>query len=197
MTGGALIVAAGFSRRFGSDKRLFQLTGGEPLLVATLRPYRAAFTNVAVVVRSSDSELSRQIVHQFGRDVPIIIPTEIAHQGMSASISDGVRALWSWDYLFLGLGDMPYVRSTTLQTLRLSMEAARKRSEPRIVVPVCSTAPGHPVGFSREFFAELIALHGDQGARAIVTGHPKSVTRIEVEDDGVVRDIDKPPARGD
>lgn len=193
MTCGALIIAAGFSRRFGSDKRLFKLNTGEPLLVACLRPYHDVFPNVAVVVRSSDSELTRLITRTLGRSVPIIVPTDQADRGMAASIADGVRALASWDYLFLGLGDMPYVRKTTLAVLRDRMDDARGDALPRIVVPTFGATAGHPVGFSREFFGELIALTGDRGARSVIAAHPESVDRVNTDDPGVVTDIDEPP----
>lgn len=193
MKSGALIIAAGFSRRFGSDKRLFRMKGDEPLIIASLRPYRAVFANVAIVVRSSDSELTHMIGTRLGRHLPIIIPTAQAHLGMAASIADGVRTLADWDYLFLGLGDMPYVKSETLARLKAEMDAARVDRAARIVVPMYQDAPGHPVGFSREFFAELIALTGDRGARSVIDAHPAHVRRVDVDDPGTVTDIDQPP----
>jgi molybdenum cofactor cytidylyltransferase len=193
MKSGALIIAAGFSRRFGSDKRLFRMQGDEPLLLASLRPYRAVFANVAVVVRNTDSELTQIIGAQLGRHLPIIIPTAQAHLGMAASIADGMRTLVDWDYLFLGLGDMPYLKSATLATLKAEMDAACADHIPRIVVPMYRDEPGHPVGFSREFFAQLIALTGDRGARSVIDAHPSAVRRIDVDDPGTVTDIDQPP----
>ena len=192
MTSGALVIAAGFSRRFGSDKRVFQLRH-EPLLIATLRPYRAAFANVAVVVRSSDSTLTQVIAEGFGRQLPIIVPTPHAHLGMAASIADGIRAVVDWDYVFLGLGDMPYIRPDTLRALKAAMDTARIDRAPCIVQPMHADAPGHPVGFSGEFFAELIALTGDRGARSVIDAHPGAVRKVSVDDPGVVTDIDHPP----
>jgi len=192
VTSGALVIAAGFSRRFGSDKRVFQLKH-EPLLIATLRSYRAAFANVAVVVRSSDSALTRMIGEGFGRQLPIIVPTNQAHLGMAASIADGIRAVVDWDYAFLGLGDMPYIRPDTLRTLKAAMDAIRIDKEPCLVMPMHGDTPGHPVGFSREFFAELIALTGDRGARSVVDAHHAAVRRIVIDDPGIVTDIDHPP----
>lgn len=192
-THGALIIAAGYSRRFGSDKRLFKLKHDEPLLLACLKPYRAVFSNVALVVRSSDSELSQVIGTRLGRRSPILVPTDHAHLGMGASIADGVRALVDWDYLFLGLGDMPYVLPATLEVLKARMDAARADRQPCIVVPMFAGTAGHPVGFSRDFFAELIALTGDRGARRVLDAHDSAAQRIDVEDPGVVTDIDQPP----
>jgi molybdenum cofactor cytidylyltransferase len=193
VTAGALIVAAGFARRFGSDKRLHRLPGGEALLITTLRSYRAAFDSVAVVIRHTDSELSRELSRAFGHNVPIIVATENAAQGMAASIADGVRALSAWDYLFIGLGDMPYVASATLGRLRDVMIRARRAGESRIVVPRHDGTAGHPVGFSREFYSDLIALSGDRGARSVVVAHADRVEYLDTDDAGVLADIDEPP----
>ena len=112
----------------------------------------------------------------FGRQLPIIVPTNQAHLGMAASIADGIRAVVDWDYAFLGLGDMPYIRPDTLRTLKAAMDDAFASTKSRAsCVPMHGDTPGHPVGFSREFFAELIALTGDRGARSVVDAHRAAV----------------------
>jgi molybdenum cofactor cytidylyltransferase len=88
---------------------------------------------------------------------------------------------------------MPYVRVDTLQTLRDRMNDARGDALSRIVVPMFRGETGHPVGFSREFFGELIALSGDRGARSVIAAHADRVERVNVDDPGVVTDIDEPP----
>jgi molybdenum cofactor cytidylyltransferase len=88
---------------------------------------------------------------------------------------------------------MPYVLPATLEFLNARMDAARADRQPCIVVPRFAGTAGHPVGFSRDFFAELIALTGDRGARAVIDAHSSLVQRIDVEDPGVVTDIDQPP----
>ena len=104
------------------------------------------------------------------------MPTSHAHLGMAASIADGVRALADWDYLFLGLGDMPYVQRRDARSAQSGNGRARASIADRASSCRCSgDAPGHPVGFSREFFAELIALTGDRGARSVIDAHPDAV----------------------
>ncbi len=83
-----------------------------------------------------------------------------------------------WDYLFLGLGDMPYIRRETLATAESAHGRRARRPRACIVVPMFRGSAGHPVGFSREFFAELIALTGDRGARSVIDAHPDAVQRM-------------------
>jgi molybdenum cofactor cytidylyltransferase len=61
------------------------------------------------------------------------------------------------------------------------------------VQPRYEDTPGHPVGFSREFFAELLDLDGDEGARSVVRAHRDVVEFVDVDDPGVVTDLDQPP----
>jgi molybdenum cofactor cytidylyltransferase len=60
----------------------------------------------------------------------------------------------------------------------------------RIVVPVFRRRQGHPVHFGESFRRELAQLEGDFGARAILDRHPEAVTEVEVDDQGVIVDVD-------
>src|SRR5262245_59878409 len=191
MAGGALVVAAGFSRRFGADKRLHRLADHQPILIATLRIYCAAFPNVAVVVRSDDSAIAQLVMTSFPRHPPLLVTTDHAAAGMGASLADGVRRLLAWDYLFIGLGDMPYVRVVTLRTLQRAMLEARHDALPRIVVPLHNGLPGHPVGFSCEYYGDPMELDGDRGARSVIGAYASDVRQVQLDDDGIVRDIDR------
>ena len=56
-TGAAILLAAGFARRFGSDKRSFVLEDGRPMLQATVATYATVFERLTVVMRPEDTEL--------------------------------------------------------------------------------------------------------------------------------------------
>jgi molybdenum cofactor cytidylyltransferase len=49
---------------------------------------------------------------------------------------------------------------------------------------------GHPVGFSSRLKDELLAVSGDEGARAVVRRNDRDVRVIECDDPGILRDID-------
>jgi len=192
MTAGALIVAAGFSRRFGSDKRRYVVADGDPLLLTTVKAYSEVFPNVAVVLRDDDGPLANDLMGDLEQRPPIIVSTDQAHLGMGHSMADGVRAVANWDYLFLALGDMPFVQATTLRALRHKMSDARHRGDALILRPRCNGRGGHPVGFSCEYFGELTALQGDDGARPVVKAHAAELEYLDTSDRGVLTDIDRP-----
>ena len=165
MIAGALVLAAGSSRRFGSDKRRYPLDGS-PMLVR----------------RPGEGDLPLEL----GLAGLEIIECPGATRGMGATLADGARACGDWDGLLVVLGDMPWI---TPDTYRQLMEAL---SPERIVQPAHDGRPGHPVGFGSAFFPALQALDGDQGGRAVIEENTAALLRIPVNDPGIHRDLDEP-----
>src|SRR6266581_8144523 len=110
-----------------------------------------------------------------------------AGEGMGTSLAAGVRAAADAHGWLVALADMPFLRP---QTIRVIAQALSDGAA--IAAPAYRGERGHPVGFARRFFDELSALHGDHGARELLAQHPDWVTLYEVDDPGVLRDIDKP-----
>jgi molybdenum cofactor cytidylyltransferase len=87
----------------------------------------------------------------------------------------------------VALADMPYIKPETARII------ARALSEgAAIAAPAYRGERGHPVGFARRFLDDLTGLRGDAGARDILKAHPDWITLYEVDDPGVLRDIDEP-----
>ena len=57
-------------------------------------------------------------------------------------------------------------------------------------MPLFCGEMGHPVGFPAIYREELIALKGDAGAKEIIQRHLSDVSFIEINNEGVVKDID-------
>lgn len=193
MSGGALLLAAGVSRRFGSDKRLHPTDDGTPLLLASLGRYAQAFGAVLVVLRGDDTAAADLVAGYQGpgsvEGSIEIVHCPDAHLGMGHSLACGARQIpASWSHVFIALADMAWVRPATLSMLR---EAAAGAAPDAIVQPRFRGRPGHPVGFGSHHFPSLATLRGDEGARRLV--HDAGVTRIDVDDPGVLQDLDRPP----
>ena len=189
--GGALLLAAGFSRRFGSDKRRHRLAEGTSLLAASVALYSQAFPKLIVVLRPEDDDLAAEVQASADHENVEIVFCADAIEGMGRSLAAGAAAAQAWDYLFVALADMPWVQLDTLRQLRREMQRASSDS---IILPVNGNQPGHPVGFGASYLPALANLTGDQGARSLVQNAGHSVHRVVVEDAGVLQDLDTPPA---
>ena len=86
------------------------------------------------------------------------------------------------------LGDMPLVASTTLD--RLIEMFARER--PDAIVPCLGGRRGNPALIGRKLFPHLVALHGDEGARTILSDPRHRVLECVVNDPGIFADVDTP-----
>ena len=178
----AVILAAGESTRFGSDKRRFRLADGRTMLETTLAAYQGVFEDVFVVLKPADESWASPL----GRVQPVYAKDSVL--GMGHSLAAGVGAGRHFDFLFVALADMPEVRATTLE--RLKNATAGPAS---IVQPVYRGTPGHPAGFGRAHFSELERLTGDAGARRVIREHGDSTLHIDVDDPGVLQDYDFAP----
>lgn len=89
------------------------------------------------------------------------------------------------------LGDQPLVRPETLIRLAERHQAAyRQNSGVQATAPFFSGRRGNPVILSTSLFPALLTLRGDVGARSIVSGLGAYLQRIDVDDPGVLFDID-------
>ena len=61
-----------------------------------------------------------------------------------------------------------------------------------IVLPTFRGKQGNPMIWDRQFFAEILAISGDSGARFLVGKHAEAVAEVEMADDAVLRDFDTP-----
>ncbi len=185
MNGGAIILAAGRSKRFGEDKRQM-LFKGVPLLQFTVQRYVEAGCPVLVVV---DRNLPAQIttsLQQVAETIEVPEDAVATGQGLGDSLSFGVRRaqVLGWRSVLIGLADMPLVKPDTIAELYEGLKAHRA------VVPVYAGQWGHPVGFQQHCFRDLISLCGDKGGRAVLNA--AGPTLYEVNDEGVIFDIDTP-----
>jgi molybdenum cofactor cytidylyltransferase len=107
---------------------------------------------------------------------------DAGHPGMGDSIAAGVRATPDAPGWLVLPGDLPLVQPESLRAV------ARALQDASVVLPFHRDVRGHPVGFGAQHGAALQALHGAEGAAAIVK--QAQVLRLELEDPGIVTDID-------
>jgi molybdenum cofactor cytidylyltransferase len=183
----AILLAAGSATRFGSDKLLHALPHDVPIAIQAARHLRAVFEeDIFAVIHPEAKELS----DLFRREGCKVVVCENAAEGMGASLACAVRAANAAvpaDAYLVALGDMPFIRSSTIAAVRDALVAGAP-----LVAPYFRARRGHPVGLAAKFRNELEALEGDEGARKIISANEESLLKIPVGDPGVLRDIDTP-----
>lgn len=110
--------------------------------------------------------------------------THHAEQGMGTSIATGVAATPDAAGWLVLPGDLPLIQPQSLCTV-----AAALAQHP-VVLPWVDGQRGHPVGFGRACREALLALRGEQGARAVVQQHRAHA--LVLSDIGCITDVDTP-----
>jgi molybdenum cofactor cytidylyltransferase len=177
-----ILLAAGRAARFGSQKLLARLPDQRLVVEASAAKLLSTIGRV-IAVTNRDEKLMR-VLDDCGCQVVL---NARASEGMGTSIAAGVEATSEADAWIIVLGDMPYIQAETIAAVKTALEEGAS-----IVVPVFHGKRGHPVGFSREHYEALSALEGDEGARGVVQTNADSVRTIDVDDAGVIADVDVP-----
>lgn len=180
----AILLAAGASRRFGTDNKLLaRLPDGEWLAAAAARPLLQVVGTVVAVLRPGTPELAGHLAALGCR----VVEHANADSGMGTSLAAGIAATADCDGWLVALADMPYIRP---QTVTRVADALRQGAA--IARPQYQGQPGHPVGFASQFRDALLALDDDTGARNIIAAQRHLLQLIPCDDPAVLLDIDTP-----
>jgi molybdenum cofactor cytidylyltransferase len=183
-----ILLAAGYSKRFGSNKLLQALPAGSPdagvpIALASAKHLLEILPDSIAVVRPRAQKLAG-LLRDAGCNTVVC---KNAAEGMGTSLAAGVRAAADADGWVVALADMPFIAAGTIRSIVDAIAAGAT-----LAAPAYRGERGHPVGFGRACFDELSALSGDQGARELLARHGASLALRETDDAGVLRDIDRP-----
>lgn len=178
-----LLLAAGSANRFGSDKLRHALPHGVPIAVQAARIFKLELSRVVAVVKPGSPEL----VDAFKEEGCEVVVCENAAEGMGASLACAARAAGEADGYLVALGDMPFLRRTSIAAVRDALVNGAP-----LVAPYFRTRRGHPVGIGKRFYEDLLSLRGDEGAKKLLAANAGQLVKIPIGDPGVIRDIDTP-----
>lgn len=178
-----IILAAGSSTRMGSPKALLDLRG-VTFLGQIVANHRTLGLPVTVVLGDHQDEIQAAV--DLARASVLVNPNP--ELGPLSSLKIALRSLEGSEAVLVHPVDHPLVRKETLKAL---LDAHQQRPD-HIIIPAFAARRGHPVLFPALFFEDLLAAPLDQGARYVVRRHPDSVSLVEVQDEGVIQNIDTP-----
>jgi molybdenum cofactor cytidylyltransferase len=160
----AVILAAGASRRLGRPKQLLEIEGRTLVRRIAEAARAAGFAPLFAVVGAGAAGVWREV-----SDLAVRVDNPAYEEGVASSIRAGIEAVErsareSPGALLLAV-DQPYVDAALLHRVRSWFDEA---SATRAVACTYSDTLGIPALFPRSLFAELRALRGDRGAKAIL-----------------------------
>lgn len=180
-----LILAAGASRRMGTRDKLLEPVNGVPLLAHLTR--QATDTGLPVLVAlPPDRPLRNAAI----AGLPVTrVFAENARDGMAHSLRAGLKALPAGSDLLLLLADLPEITTGDLNR----MKAEHAGHPDRILRATSDTGvPGHPVVFPASLLPDLMALTGDQGARAVLEAKSDRIRPVPLPGRRAITDLDTP-----
>jgi molybdenum cofactor cytidylyltransferase len=179
-----LILAAGESSRMGADKATLTYRGRTFLEAIVQTLGEADIERIVVVLGHHAEEIQRHVKIESAQ---VVINPDYK-SGQTSSLQVGLRALIADDpeAILLCLVDHPAVSAETVRRL----VAAFRQSSAVVVIPTYKGRRGHPVLIGRQVFEELLELASHAGADSVVRKYRPATQFVEVEDEGIVMDVD-------
>lgn len=178
---GAVLLAAGESRRFGEQNKLLVEVDGKPVVSHAL----------GTLLDSGVAEIVAVVGHESDRVSDVLGDVETQYnpayaEGQSTSVAVGVEIAREreWNGTLFMLGDMPFVNAETVAELI----RAYRDGEGTILAPSYKGKRGNPALFDATHYDALAGVSGDAGGRELVREHG---VLVPVADAGVCRDIDR------
>lgn len=178
MTATAVILAGGGSRRMGTPKALLTFEG-ETFLNRLVRIFSAQACRVIVVTGLQPLSVPAGAV---------AVHNPNAETGQLSSLQRGLQSLPpDTDAVFFTPVDYPAIQPSTIDLLSKALLPGDD-----FVIPRYDGRHGHPVLFAARLCQEFLGLPPDRSARDIVHAHRERTRYVDVDDPGVVTDVDTP-----
>ena len=196
----AILLASGFSKRFGEQNKLLFSFRGKPLARYTLELASAMDFSGGIFFVAACDEVAALASDL--RNVNVI-KNGAPEKGLRESVRLGVEAA---DTAYAATKDAASVSDTCIEsylffpcdqpfldvaTVRLIIdERVKTGGMGCIVEPRYKGRPGDPCLFSRDFREELLSLKEGETPRLIKSRHPEALRGVEVLNPLVLEDID-------
>jgi molybdenum cofactor cytidylyltransferase len=185
-----IILAAGRSTRMGTSKALLIAPDGRTFVARLAETLCEGGVDAPLVVGRADDDPLRAEVETIGCGVGFVVNADADQGGQLSSLLAGLREADRPGVraLMVVPVDAPMVTADTVATLI----AAFSSTGASIVRARHHGWNGHPVIFSRAMFDELRRADPEVGAKAVVRAHKGATVYVDVDDAGVVGDVDTP-----
>jgi molybdenum cofactor cytidylyltransferase len=181
----AIILAAGQSRRMGTQKLLLPFGGRTVIAHIVGEVLRSPIDEVVVVVGPDSAAIADALA---GLRVTIVANPDPGGE-MLLSVRCGLRAVPpDCDAVLVALGDQPTITARLIGRMIEAYRAAGRG----ILVPVHGGRPGHPILLRARYCDEILTGYDDVGLCGLRRAHADDVFEFRVPDASVLSDMDYP-----
>ncbi|SDH36428.1 DVU_1551 family NTP transferase [Desulfosporosinus hippei] len=181
----AIIVAAGYSFRMKHFKPLLSLGEGTVLEKAVESFLKGGIRDIRVVVGHRANEMY-PILEKL--EVQTIVNPNFS-EGMFSSVTAGVKSLSpEVQGFFLLPVDNPIIRPDSIKKLQSTFLTTRFG----IIYPTYQGTRGHPPLISCRYGKEVMSWDKPGGMKAFLEQYEQDALEVEVEDPGILLDMDTP-----
>jgi molybdenum cofactor cytidylyltransferase len=178
----AILMASGFSARFGEADKLLYPFRGKVLASHTLSLVLSIREFCSVIFVAANPSVA-----SIAEGKPVtVVRNERPFRGQCESIRLGVGMATGDHYAFFPC-DQPLLDADTVRLLLANAAPCR------IVEPVRGGCSSSPVIFSAKFRGELLSIPDGKSGKWVKRMHPDCITRIKVRDEKILSDIDTLP----
>ncbi|MFQ6011323.1 MAG: NTP transferase domain-containing protein [Nitrososphaerales archaeon] len=179
-----IVLAAGKSSRFGRNKLLEDLEG-KTVIERVLKSCIDSQVDQTIVVLGFDNLRVKQQLS--GHDCIFALNSNF-EEGQSSSVKAGMSAISEQsEAVLITPGDVPLITPEQINEVIFNY----RKSGFNILVASHKGGIGHPILFDRALFPEISQISEKKlGLREVTTRHRGEIRRVEVESEGVLRDID-------
>ena len=181
----AIVLAAGQSRRMGTQKLLLPFAGSTVIAVIVDQLLERRVDQVLVVVGPAREAIAAALT---GRTVSFVV-NPAGESEMLDSLRCGLRALpEGCEAVLVALGDQPGLTSALVDGLVSSFRI----DGTGLIVATHEGRRGHPLLIPADYFPEVLARFDDTGLRGLLHAHPEQVREFAVSSPDVLLDMDLP-----
>ena len=185
----AVILAGGQSKRMGTKNKLLVPINGKPMIALTVETIIASKASSVAAVTGFEHQKIQEAIKNSNIE---FIHNKNFQNGISSSVVTAIKsAPEDCSAILIGLGDMPKI---TVSHINKLIDAYNPLEGRAICVPTWKGKRGNPVLWARRFFPEMLQLKGDFGAKELMGKYAELVVEVEMNDNGIIIDIDSPEA---
>ena len=182
---GAVILAAGLSRRMGRPK--LTLSWGSSTVIGTVIQtlLDGGLGKIVVVTGGACKEVEAAV-----KEFPVeLVHNPIYEQGeMLSSVQTGLGVLVESQAALIVLGDQPQIKTETVKAL-IDIYYENKAS---LVIPSFHQRRGHPWFVGCELWGEILDLKPPYTLRDFLNQNSNRICYVTIENESVLQDLDTP-----